>query len=155
MRATQSNTPFPSFHLDAGAASNSLAQEAEKADEDSIEANVQFLMAQQRLWRVINSAQWIAWGIVQAKVPGMEEGIAQASQPADNSNGSTPKAAESEAEAKSPVEEAIEEDGFDYLAYAQDRAMFFWADLLALNLADEKDLPPELVEAVKTRIIQY
>ncbi|RJE18345.1 Choline kinase [Aspergillus sclerotialis] len=155
MRATQSNTSFPSFHLDAGATSNSLAQEAEKADEDSIEANVQFLMAQQRLWRVINSAQWIAWGIVQAKIPGMEEGIAQASQPADNSNGSTPKAAEAEAEAKSPVEEAIEEDGFDYLAYAQDRAMFFWADLLALNLADEKDLPPELVEVVKTRIIQY
>lgn len=155
MRATQSNVPLPSFHLDAGAASNSLAQEAEKADEASIEANVQFLMIQQRLWRVINSAQWIAWGIVQAKVPGMEEGIAQDSQSTNDSNGPPSKAAETEAGAKSPVEEVVDEDEFDYLAYSQDRALFFWADLLALNLADEKDLPPELVEAVKPRTINY
>lgn len=149
--------PPPSFHLDAEPGSNSLAQEAEKADEDSLEANVQYLMTQQRLWRVVNSAQWVAWGIVQAKIPGMEEALAQ-SDPSNGSNGTT-QASEVEQEgstAKSPVEEAAEaEDEFDYLAYAQDRAMFLWADLLALKFIDEKDLPPELVEHVKTRIIEY
>lgn len=107
-------------------------------------------MRQQRLWRVINSAQWVAWGIVQAKVPGMEEGIAKAEAEAEgrDSNGTvTP------AEMKS--QEDFEADGFDYLAYAQDRAMFFWADLLALKLVDESELPKELVEYVKTRIIEY
>lgn len=147
--------PLPTFRLDAEPSSNSLAQEAEKADEDSVEANVQYLMTQQRLWRVINSAQWVAWGIVQAKVPGMDEGIAEAEQ-SNGSNGTTqaPEGGES-SRAKSPVEEAEAEDAFDYLAYAQDRAMFLWADLLALKFVDEKDLPRELVEYVKTRTIEY
>ena len=31
------------------------------------------LMAETRLWRLANSAQWVAWGIVQAQVPGMPD----------------------------------------------------------------------------------
>lgn len=109
-----------------------------------MEANVQHLMKQQRLWRVINSAQWVAWGIVQAKVPGMEEGIALDGQD------------ETSSQEKPPVDADVDDvDGFDYLAYAHDRAMFFWADLLALQLVDESQLPSALVEYVKTRIIEY
>ena len=28
-------------------------------------------MDETRMWRLANTAQWVAWGIVQAKVPGM------------------------------------------------------------------------------------
>lgn len=138
--------PVPSFRLDGPSDSNSLAQEAEKDGEDRQEVELQHLMRQQRLWRVINSAQWVAWGIVQAKVPGMEAGIA--ADAGKDSNGTvTPS--------EPKGQEDVEADGFDYLAYAQDRAMFFWADLLAMKLADEAKLPRELVEHVKTRIIEY
>lgn len=141
-----SGTPAPPFCLDGAPDSNSVAQEAEIAGEDRQELEVQQLMRQQRLWRVINSAQWVAWGIVQAKVPGMEEGIAQEANSKD-SNGTVMSSAPE-------VQEDMEAD-FDYLSYAHDRAMFFWADLLALKLADENELPRELVEQAKARIIEY
>lgn len=162
------NTPFPSL--------NELEQ---KPAEDPIETDAQFLLWQTRLWRVINSAQWVAWGIVQAKVPGMQEGIAAAGASASGSaSASASVATPSEAEPSGnpsgaepdndpasaalddsrppPVDPDIDQlDGFDYLAYSQDRAMFFWADLLALNLIKEEELPREMVEYVKARIIDY
>jgi choline kinase len=90
------------------------------------------------MWRVINSAQWVAWGIVQAKTPGMVE--------------------EQEEGVKTPTvegEAAEEEEEFDYLAYSQDRALFFWSDLLAMNLVKEDDLPPAMVEHIKARAVDY
>ncbi|KAH2985829.1 hypothetical protein KXV25_001005 [Aspergillus fumigatus] len=136
--------------------------EAEKSHEDSLEAELHFLMKQTRLWRVFNSAQWVAWGIVQAKVPGMEEGIAAAAAAkASNGNGhSSESNGSAVAAAEQPAQPAVdadvdEGDEFDYLAYAQDRAMFFWADLLALNLVREDELPPQMVEHVKSRMIDY
>jgi choline kinase len=136
--------------------------EAEKSQEDSLEAELHFLMKQTRLWRVFNSAQWVAWGIVQAKVPGMEEGIAAAATAKasngnghnSDSNGSAVVAAEPPAQP--PVDADVDEaDEFDYLAYAQDRAMFFWADLLALNLVREDELPRQMVEHIRSRMIEY
>jgi len=124
-------------------------------------------MRQTRLWRVINSAQWVAWGVVQAKVPGMEEGIAVAEAEKaghennngnGNSNGSTEHHPQSEhnSEAKAPAPEAeVDADDFDYLAYAQDRAMIFWADMLAFGLVKEDELPGHVVEHVKTRVLEY
>lgn len=140
------------------------------------EAEVQFFMTQTRLWRVINSAQWVAWGIVQAKVPGMEEGIeAIAGQgeedtnghdngngngnghsPNDNGNGNHHE--DSEDNNTTDQTPPADEDGFDYLAYAQDRAMMFWADMYALNLVsegDEYELPKDMIEHIKTRILEY
>ena len=46
-------------------------------------------------------------------------------------------------------------DEFDYLAYSQDRAFFFWADILSLGLIREDELPPEMVEHAKKRMIEY
>lgn len=110
-------------------------------------------MQQTRLWRVMGSAQWVAWGIVQAKVPGMEEGIAEALaakgliDTAPNGDGD---------ENKPPVDEGADEEGdFDYLAYSQDRAMFFWSDLLALNLVKAEELPAPLVEHIRSRLVEY
>jgi choline kinase len=55
-----------------------------------------------------------------------------------------------------PVESDVdEEEGFDYLAYSQDRAMFFWSDLLQLGLVKPEELPAEMVEHIRTRIVDY
>lgn len=133
-----------------------LSWQMEKA-EDELEASVRDLMRQTRMWRVMNSAQWVAWGIVQAKVPGMEEGIAEMNAVLHNGfhgNGHEPD--KKDEFKKPPVDSDIdEEDGFDYLAYAQDRALFFWSDLLALNLVNPDELPAPMVEHIRARIVDY
>lgn len=125
--------------------------------EDELDAGVRELMRQTRMWRVMNSAQWVAWGIVQAKAPGMEEGVAEMN--VDFHNGSHGNRHEQNGKGetkKPPVDSDIdEEDGFDYLAYAQDRAMFFWSDLLALNLVNAEELPTPMVEHIRARIVDY
>ena len=60
--------------LDSRGPPNSYDAE-EAAREESVKKEVDRLMKETRLWRVANSAQWVAWGIVQAKVPGMEEAL--------------------------------------------------------------------------------
>jgi choline kinase len=113
-----------------------LPDNIERSAQDTLEAETQFLIRQTRLWRVLNSAQWVAWGIVQAKVPGMED-----------DGGSTPTP---------PVDSDVDEsDEFDYLAYAQDRAFFFWADLVALGFVQKEQLPESLAEAVEGRQLEY
>ena len=137
--------------LDDGPEGSNWPQ-TEKSTEDDLEAEVRSLMRQTRLWRAMNSAQWVAWGIVQAKAPGMEEGIAE--MMGTSSNGSDDNG--SGVTKRPPVDADIdEEDGFDYLAYAQDRAMFFWSDLLALNLINPDELPPPMVEHIRARIVDY
>lgn len=43
-----------------------------------------------------------------------------------------------------------DDDGeFDYLAYAQDRAIFFWSDALQLGIVKREDLPTALLERIK------
>ena len=50
--------------------------------------------------------------------------------------------------ASEPQEEEGEE--FDYLAYAQERAMFFWGDCIQMGLVKEEELPEELRKSAKT-----
>lgn len=161
MRAATSNPP--TFNLDDHDPNQTQKYaDAEKAAEDIHEAEVQFFMRQTRLWRVINSAQWVAWGVVQAKVPGMEEGIAAAEAEKarqqghenghgqnENGNGHSNGSAEQENSGDG------DDDDFDYLAYAQDRAMIFWADMLAFGLVKEDELPSHVVEHVKSRTLEY
>lgn len=135
-----------------------------------------------------NSAQWVAWGIVQAKVTGMDEALdtdrngnvrsnlgattdperqkltgAAGSDPL-SSNSATlkqeahdkrPEASDVEGLVKGeepPIEEETEAD-FDYLGYAQERAMFFWGDVLQLGIVKKEDLPRDLLGKVK--IVEY
>lgn len=44
-------------------------------------------------------------------------------------------------------------DEFDYLAYARERAMFFWGDVLQMGLVEKEELPEELRERAK--IVEY
>ena len=194
--SSAATTPGPSssissFMLDSrGPPSQYREEEARR--EESTEAEVKRLMHQTRLWRVANSAQWVAWGIVQAKVPGMDEALAtptgHETPTSDDAVGThnggtvTPRGSgsESESELLTPgttlhaqnAAEKLEEDGkadsrheeadmshededeeFDYLAYAQERAMFFWGDVLQLGIVKREDLPAELLEKVK--IVEY
>ncbi|KAL9098370.1 MAG: hypothetical protein Q9187_009673, partial [Circinaria calcarea] len=158
----------------AGAAASSYAEEEAQRDEDA-EREIRRLMHETRLWRVANSAQWVAWGIVQAKVEGMDEALAAANNPTFNSlvssaSASTsapashlapdgPEKHEEKAEVgKEEQKKKEEEEGegeeeeaeeFDYLGYAQDRAMFFWGDVLGLGLVRPDELPPGLLAQVK------
>ena len=173
--------------------------EEERRREEETESQVQRLMCEARLWRVANSAQWVAWGIVQAKIDGMDEALekqkAKVSSVEEISTASVPledSISRAEADASntyphahaealpsnsnstsitmsntpnpSPAslledskreEEASEanEEEFDYLGYAQERAMLFWGDVLGLGLVKKEDLPENLLHKIK--IVEY
>ncbi|KAJ5091276.1 hypothetical protein NUU61_006146 [Penicillium alfredii] len=165
-------TAITPLDLDEGPDGPSLQQQqqAEKSLQDELDIEVRYLMQQTRLWRVMNSAQWVAWGIVQAKAAGMEEGIAEMASTddqgdkngthdatvSDDQNKSHGQNGHGESAKTPPVDADVDEgDEFDYLAYSQDRALFFWSDLLALNLVNAEELPAPLVEHIKSRIVEY
>lgn len=64
--------------MPGGASSTSLNEgvaayaEDEARREREVEMKVEELLREVRIWRVANSAQWVAWGIVQADVPGLD-----------------------------------------------------------------------------------
>ena len=167
--------------LDSRAPPAQIAEEEKQRDED-LEKAIKSLHSETRMWRIANSAQWVAWGIVQAKVPGMDEALevqknttAKAEDASVVQKKTTPSPSQhldsdplspemavlaQDAKDKRPEEicapaEEPHEDGgdddeeFDYLGYAQERAMFFWGDILQLGIVKREDLPAELLEKVK------
>lgn len=138
-----------------------------------VERRVEELMVEARWWRVANSAQWVAWGIVQANIPELEEYDAACRTPSADAPGAEVDGMEKldledggevvangEGEGEEGSEEGgsvegenKEDDEFDYVAYAQDRAMFFWGDCVTLGLVRLEDLPENVQQAVK--IVDY
>jgi choline kinase len=172
-----SRTPGGSS-LDLGAAALYDYKEEEAQREKATERQVQELLKETHMWRVANSAQWVAWGIVQAKVPELDESVTPTLSGAElveeptqieigisgKENGSLEKRPEglrAEAllsgdnitERELEVLDGEEKEEFDYLAYAQDRAMFFWGDMVALGLVRREELPEELVRRLK--VVEY
>lgn len=97
---------------------------AEKAREEQSEQKVRELLEETQLWRPANDTRWIAWGCVQAVIPGLD--------------------------GKPELEEGDEaEPDFDCLLYAQDRAFWFWGDMVRLGLAKMEDLPEDLQKRIK------
>lgn len=152
------------FSLDAPAMSLSATTSLITSDtpqlyEETSEAEIQQYMRETRLWRIANSAQWIAWGIVQAKVAALEEEEAAQAAAADAAAASpSAEGSNTDLSASRDLQRIIEETEeieFDYLAYSQDRALFFWADVLSLGLIRENELPDDLLEVVKLRMINY
>lgn len=171
--------PVSSFMLDSRAppGSTSNYEAEERAREEAMEKQIEALIQDAKLWRGMCSAHWVAWGIVQAKVPDMEEPKPRKSKtdrligrvkatlkPQSDPLEKDTLAKQQEAKGDRPEGRQIEEshregddeedegenEEFDYLAYAQDRAMFFWGDCLQLGLVKEADLPEELLGKVKT-----
>lgn len=169
--------------LDARAPAGSTLsyEEQEKAREDATEKEIEALVHDAKLWRGMCSAHWVAWGIVQAKVPEMDEPKPRQSKtgqligkvkarlkPLSDPLGEDTLVKQQESKMDRPEGRAIEEshqegdvddhkdeeeessEEFDYLAYAQDRAMFFWGDCLQLGLVKEEELPEEMLAKVKT-----
>lgn len=156
--------------LDSRAPPAQIAEEEKQRDE-ALETKIDRLSKETRMWRIANSAQWVAWGIVQAKVPGMDEALeAQKNttrKSEDTACQTTPQAHLSsdplspemaeiaqDAHDKRPEEDTHdEEEEFDYLGYAHERALLFWGDVLQLGIVKREDLPKELLEKVK--IVEY
>ncbi|KAL8656724.1 MAG: hypothetical protein Q9210_000065 [Variospora velana] len=150
---------FSSFNLDSRAPPAQVTEEM-KIREEAVEREVERLTNEARIWRPANSAQWVAWGIVQAKVPGMDEALEAKKSSAGAEAGNPrraldPPSADTEEKRSEEVsgEDEGGEDEFDYLAYARERAMFFWGDLLQMGLVKEEELPEELRERVK--VVEY
>lgn len=138
--------------LDARVPPGGWKEEERRANEQT-EETVRELLRETRLWRPICSAQWVAWGIVQAKIPGYMEEVEE--QDADANGNAEAKQQELEQRPDSPAGSgngSAEEhqEGFDYLSYAHDRALFFWGDCVAMGLIGLDELPEGLRERVKT-----
>ncbi|KAL8720460.1 MAG: hypothetical protein Q9225_002685 [Loekoesia sp. 1 TL-2023] len=154
------------FMLDSRAPPAQIAED-EKRREEAVENEVQSLIREARIWRPANSALWVAWGIVQAKVPGMNEALEarkafgkKGSNPTPESDPLSPEMQQmaEDLKGKRPEdsqggEDESGEDEFDYLGYARERAMFFWGDVLQMGLVKREELPEELRERVK--IVEY
>ncbi|KAI1259884.1 kinase-like protein [Xylariaceae sp. FL1019] len=126
-----STSSLKEFMLDARVPTGGWKEE-EKRQEEQVEDQIQALIEETRLWRTVNSAQWVAWGIMQANIPGFVPS-GEADDAADRSS-----------------EEAQEDpDAFDYLGYAQDRAMFFWGDCVRVGLVKVEDLPEKIRNILK------
>ena len=163
----------------------------ERAREEEVEREIQALLGETKIWRIANSAQWVAWGIVQAKVPELDEMLQEQQAKKKDKNrtaailekvrdgmekrmerlhvqamsdpvGEEVKAMQEDARGDRPegrVEEEVEREGegdgeeeeeFDYLTYAQDRALFFWGDCVQLGLVQREELPEGVREQLKT-----
>lgn len=141
---------------------NSYAED-EARREQYVERQVDALLKEVKIWRVANSAQWVAWGIVQAKVPELDgkDGDAEGgdASPANEPVEAVPELNKrpegliAEAllagETAKEAEQLEEDDHFDYLGYAQERARFFWGDVVSLGLVKREELPAELAKSLK------
>ncbi|KAK1990977.1 choline/ethanolamine kinase [Colletotrichum falcatum] len=147
---TSSSSSIVEFMLDARVPPNHWKEEERRAEE-ATEAEVKDLYEETRLWRGINSAQWVAWGIVQAKVPGFEsqEEIEQQEKQAHNEAAAAAGDAEAKAEVQAAADAEDEGDEYDYLSYAQDRALFFLGDCVIMGLVRKEELPEDVQSRLK------
>lgn len=139
LRSTTSTTSIADFMLDARAPPGGWKEEELKREAET-EQRVNELLEETRLWRIANSAQWVAWGIVQAKIPGFHLDLESPSE----EGGAAAEGGNAEDE-----ENADDEDAFDYLGYAQERARWFWGDCVLMGLVKKEELPEELREKIK------
>jgi len=154
--------------LDSRAPPGQSYQEQEAQAERDTEEEARRLMAETKLWRIANSAMWVAWGIVQAHVPGLPdfdaangtnenptadiktEAEAEEQDPAAVSTKEEPKdEARLELEQDTDLFKSQDDEEFDYLAYSQDRAMFVWGDLVGMGLVKKEELPEALTKRMK------
>ncbi|KAK5938276.1 hypothetical protein PMZ80_009246 [Knufia obscura] len=168
-------TSIPDFMLDARAPGGGYGfdyEAEERAREKVQEQEIEELLRETRNWRIANHAQWVAWGIVQAKVPELDEPpkksiagamvdkVKSAIYPRSDPLDEEVKERQEEAKHDRPEgrgqEEAHqegdgqeEEEDFNYLAYAQERAMFFWGDCILMGIVKEEDLPEAMRPHVK------
>jgi choline kinase len=151
------------------AISNGSTSAEDKAKKESEkEEHVDRLLKEARWWRAANSAMWTIWGISQAKLPELErlvEGddgeVEKVLHAGDGANGASSAEGVSGGDDGMRRDDVVigngekmegepeEEEDFDYLAYSQDRARFFWGDMVGLGFLKREDLPEELRGRIK------
>ncbi|KAF1939894.1 kinase-like protein [Clathrospora elynae] len=182
LAATAAPNTISAFMLDSRAPPGEKYQEQEAQAERQTEEETRRLLAETKLWRLANSAMWVAWGIVQAHVPGLPDFDAENKTGQNNNekaaeleSATAEMRAEADAEEKGdgivskgdggqsevkvqPEQDADlfkpqDEEEFDYLSYANDRAMFVWGDALRMGIIQAEELPEELRQRVK--LVEY
>ena len=161
------------FMLDARGPPTPTLSAAKQHEEEATrktheDQEVTRLIRETQIWRLANTAMWVAWGMIQAKVPGMPDfDDEETSKPRSSSDEDADRedlgergeiyrdlTAQQEQEADGDLADGSEqeevEEEFDYLGYAQHRAMFFWADAIQMGFVKEVDLPEEMKAKVKT-----
>jgi choline kinase len=174
--SSQSNTDLAASVAAARRAPQSSSQPPSQPSINEDEAELtrrkmESLMWETRAWRGLNSAQWTIWGIVQAKIPGISDTDLQMTPKQNDGLDQNPEVhteididdSKCDKPSKKPgvdeekdgdeYPEEEQEDGFDYLAYARDRAAFFWGDILSLGIMTPEELPKEVVQEAK--ILDY
>lgn len=182
LAAIAAPTTISAFMLDSRAPPGERYsyQEQEAQVEQQTEEEIRRLIAETKLWRLANSAQWVAWGIVQAHVPGLpdfekvDKGNLTDGKSSEKAHGLESATKEmrdgAEAEKRNDVSESggvedhvqappgngnadesqpQEEEEFDYLGYAQERAMFVLGDAIQLGIIKAEDLPGGVRQRVK------
>ncbi|KAI1449240.1 kinase-like protein [Annulohypoxylon stygium] len=130
------------FMLDSRAPPGGWKEE-EKRRENEAEVQVEALMEETRIWRMANSAQWVAWGLMQTNIPGLEEDVSATNVGTQQNTGGS-------AQPPAPEEEEGEaSEEFDYLSYAQDRAFFFLGDCIKMGLLSEEEVPEQARKQIK------
>ncbi|KAL1884227.1 hypothetical protein VTK73DRAFT_5363 [Phialemonium thermophilum] len=142
LRRAGSTSSIAEFMLDARAPPGGWTEEDSHREERS-DRRVRELMEETRLWRIANSAQWVAWGIMQAKVPDLDRLMSGN----ETGGGDNPVTSLGEELETAGADNASDE--FDYLGYAQERAYFFWGDCVLAGLVNMEDLPETLRDRVK------
>jgi choline kinase len=184
LAATAAPNSISAFMLDSRAPPSEKYQEQEAQYERQIEEEAHRLLAETKLWRLANSAMWVAWGIVQAHVPGLPDfdenernktsanpsaeaamldsataELEAAAKAAQASTGIVSQETADKAEVQAQMEQAADlfkpqdEEEFDYLQYANDRALFVWGDALRMGIVSSSELPEDLLQRVK--LVEY
>jgi len=168
----------------------------EEAMQREVQREVEYLLWETRLWRLANSAQWIMWGVMQAKIPGLPvefggqeyvessefsefqlpdsgfvdgdtnavraQSIGQrplAPEQGVDNNIADAGSARAEGFAENAKDKGVEdgvgmqENDFDYLGYARERAMFFWGDAVKLGIVRTEELPEDMRDEI--RIVEF
>lgn len=146
-------------------------QDDDKKKNEEDEKEIARLLRDTRNWRTACSAQWVAWGIVQAKIKGMDEALDRDKQKGTTFDSDTSshqsigtaqhtqdkqpdiQGAEPLTESKDMSAQEDDEAEFDYLGYANERALFFWGDVLQLDIVKREELPEHLLERLK--VVEY
>lgn len=139
----------------------------EKEDEEhdgAVEKEVARLIHESQIWRLANSAQWVMWGVMQAKIEGLPD-FGDETQTASVAAGQLTTLPEDSvilSDANAPGEQTPqsnkpmpaegdkdEDEEFDYLAYTFERVMFFWGDAVELGLVKLEELSKDVQENIK------
>ncbi|KAI9849824.1 MAG: hypothetical protein M1837_000038 [Sclerophora amabilis] len=184
------SSSISSFMLESRHGTSQIPEEHTSLD-PKVEKEINRLLFETNLWRAANTAQWVAWGIVQAKVPELDSAWPQSEDDSTDSDRNMQNDASKEKTERSASEKTIkelpaaaeggannvpdgnlpethqepedtpadegtedeEEEEFDYLSYAQERAMLFWGDVVNLGIIDKDELPADLLP--KLKIVKY